>query len=225
MEVIARSGLYPVAQRAGARLGTANGWQVVLGYGSIEAEREAARERVALADVSAASKLVIQGWDIDEALATQFDAVPENPTDLVTFDGGWITQTNRYEYYAVLPLDRVDETVDALRAAFAEAEAHAHVTPVTHGRDAIAVLGPCAAEALGKVCGLDLHERVFPNHRAQISSLAKVTAMIARVDRGGLPCYEVHLDRTFSEYVWEVVRDVAGELGGMAIGLEALDEL
>ncbi|MFQ5796825.1 MAG: sarcosine oxidase subunit gamma family protein [Candidatus Bipolaricaulia bacterium] len=227
MEVIAKSGLHPVAQRAGAHLGTVDGWRVVLGYGSVEAEQEAARERVALADVSAAGKLVIQGWgtDIDEALGAQLGAAPENPTDLVTFDGGWIAKTNRYEYYAVLPLDKVDGTVDALHVAFAEVHVHAHVTPVTHGRDAMAVLGPRAAEALSKVCGLDFHERVFPNHRAQISSLAKVKVTIARVDRGNLPCYEVHLDRTFSEYVWEVVLDAAGELGGMTIGLEALNKL
>lgn len=222
-EAVAKSGLSAVAERAGARVETVAGWQVTLGYDSVEAEQTAARERVALADVSAVGKLVIQGTAIDEVLAGHFGAAPANPTDLVPFDGGWITRMNRYEYYAVLPLDRLEETVGALRAAFAGR--HAHVTSLTHGRDAIAVIGPRARETLSKLCALDFHARAFPNYTAQISNVAKVTALIARVDRAGVRSYEIHLDRSYSEYVWTIVLDAAQEFGGRGIGRDALIRL
>lgn len=218
-ETVAKSGLAAVAERAGARVGTVAGWQVVLGYGPLEAEQTAVREGVALADASAVGKLVIQGRAIDDALTAHFGAAPAQPTDLMAFDGGWITRMNRYEYYAVLPLDQLGEKVDALRAAFAGR--HAHVTSLTHGRDAIAVIGPRAPETLNKLCALDFHARTFPNHTAQISNVAKVAALIARVDRAGIRSYEIHLDRSYSECVWAALLDAAQEFGGRAVGWPA----
>ena len=223
MEILVKSGISAVFQPAGARLGVLDHWQVALGYGAVGAELTSARERVALADVSAVGKLMIQGQGIAEIILEKFGVVPQRPTELVTFEGGWITRLNRYEYYAVLPLAAVDETVEALRSAFVGR--HAQVTTLTHGRDAFALIGPRAPDTLGKVCGLNFHEHKFPNEKAQISSVAKVTAMVARLDRAGTLCYEVHLDRSFSEYVWAVTLDAAEEFAGQPIGREALQRL
>jgi len=223
VEILVKSGISAVFQPAGARLGVLDHWQVALGYDAVEAELASARERVALADVSAVGKLLIQGQGIAEIILEKLGVAPQRPTELLTFEGGWITQLNRYEYYAVLPLAAVDETVEAFRSAFVGR--HAGVTCLTHGRDAFAVIGPRAPDTLGKVCGLNFHQHNFSNGKSQTSSVAKVTAMVARVDRAGVLCYEVHLDRGFSEYVWELTLDAAEEFAGQPIGREALQRL
>lgn len=181
-KMIAKSGLIPVAERAGAQLGEFQGWKIPLAYDAIETEVKAARERVALVDVSAVGKLLIQGENVDEALAAQFGTVPEGPTDLAPFADGWLTQFNRTEYYSALSLDAEERAIDELRSSFGGM--HAHVTSITHGRDTFALIGPDAPRTLTKLCALDFRERAFPNRRAQLSSVAKVQAMVARVDRG-----------------------------------------
>ncbi len=222
-QLLVRSGLIPAAERDGADLGEHEDWQVPLAYDEAETEIAAARDRVAIVDLSPVGKLLIQGEAIGAALADQFGSVPEKPTDLVLFDGGWLSRVNSFEYYAVLPLDRLTENVDSLCAALDDT--HTHVTDLTHGRDVLGVLGPAASQALSKLCGLDFRERVFPNHCAQASSLAKVHALIARVDRGEVPCYEVHVDRTYGEYVWDAMSDAIAEFDGRAIGTFAMRQI
>lgn len=222
MEKIAQSGLVPVAERWSCRFGTVSGWRVPLAYGSPESTAEVARRRVALADVSAAAKLLIQGREVHDVLAAQLGGWPERPTELYEFEDGWSTRVNRSEYYLVAPLARGDELVERLRRALAGR--HAHITSLTHGRDAVAVIGPRAPELLGKLCGLDFHDRAFPDHSAQTGSLANVVALIARIDRADLPSYEVHVDRAVSEYVYESMLDAAEEFAGRPIGLDALSD-
>ena len=222
-EMIVKSGASPVASGAGARLDTVSGRRVVSSYGEVEGEVLAARERVILADVSATGKLVIQGRQIESILADTFGGSPAAPGDLVTFEGGWITKLNRYEYYAVLPLNKVEATREALQSAFNGL--HAHATSLTYGRDALALAGPHAAQTLSKLCALDLHTAVFPNRRAQIGSVGGVTALIARLDKSDVRHYELHVDRSYAEFLWEVISDAAEEFDGRMVGTEAIGRL
>lgn len=222
-EIIVKSGASPVPTDAGARMDTVSGWQVVSSYGDVEAEVAAARERVVLADASASGKLVIQGRQIESVLADTFGGSPAAPGEVVTFENGWITKMNRYEYYAVLPLNRVETRVQTVQSAFDGL--HAHVTSVTHGRDALALAGPHAAETLSKLCALDLHAAAFPDRRAQIGSVAGVTALVARLDKTGVRYYELHVDRSYGEFLWEVILDAAKEYGGRMVGTEAISRL
>lgn len=222
-DMIVKSGVLPVAKSASGHVDVVAGWQIVSSYGDVEAEVAAARERVALADVSAAGKLVIQGRDIQSTLTDTFGGAPAAPGELATFKDGWITKLNRYEYYAVLPLKRLDATVDTLRSAFEGR--HAHVTSLTHGRDALALVGPYAAETVSKLCALDLHPAVFPEQRARIGSVAGVTTLVARLEKAGVPSFELHVDRSYGHFLWEAIMDAAEEFEGRIIGTEALAQL
>lgn len=222
-EMIVKSGASPVASGTGARVDTVSGWRVVSSYGEVEGEVAAARERVVLADVSATGKLLIQGRQIESVLADTLGGSPAAPGELATFEDGWITKLNRYEYYAVLPLNRVEATSKALQSAFDGS--HAHVTSLAHGRDALALAGPCATQTLSKLCALDLHAAVFPDRRAQVGSVASVTALIARLDKAGVPYYELHVDRSYGEFLWEVILDAAEEFEGRMVGTEAIGRL
>jgi len=222
-ELLARSGLIPVAERDGADFGEHEGWQVPLAYSEVDEEIAAAKDRVAVVDLSALGKLLIQGEAIGVVLAAQFGSVPKSPTDLEPFDEGWLTRVNSCEYYAVLPLDRLPEAVESLRSTLGNN--HAHVADLTHGRDVLGLAGPHASQALSKLCGLDFRERAFPDQCAQASSLAKVRALIARVDRGEMPCYEIHVDRNYSAYVWDAVVDAIAKFDGRAIGTVAMDHI
>jgi sarcosine oxidase subunit gamma len=81
------------------------------------------------------------------------------------------------------------------------------LTDITHGRAVICLGGAPAAEVLPKVCGLNFTDSHFPNRYAAQTSLAKVRALIVRLDTVQAPAYYLIVDRSLAAYVWEVVYD------------------
>lgn len=218
---IAKNGLSERAKQLEARYGVREGWQVTLEYDTFDLAYQAAIQRVAFTDVSATGKLWIQGQSVKETLKQTFGVSPDHPTELKRFPDGWITQINRQEYYAIIALEQLNHYFSQLQKSFQEQ--HAHVTSVTHGKDIIAVFGPQAASVLGKICALDFQS--FDKETALSGHLADVSAIIARCDLKHLPCYEIHLDRSYSEYALNVLLDAAEDFNGQLIGLDALNIL
>jgi sarcosine oxidase subunit gamma len=96
------------------------------------------------------------------------------------------------------------------------------LTDITHGRAVICVGGVCAPEVLPKVCGLDFTDSEFPNRYAAQTSLAKVRALIVRLDTAQAPAYYLIVDRSLAAYVWEVVYDATQEFSGVVMSQELL---
>jgi len=215
---IAKNGLNERAKQLEARYGVRDGWQVTLEYDTFDLAYQAATQGVALTDVSAVGKLWIQGRGIDETMKHIFGINPDRPTDLKHFANGWITQINHQEYYAIVPLDQLNHYILQLQQGFQGQ--HAHVTSVTHSKDIIAVFGPQAVSVLGKICALNIEN--LDEETAQSGRLAQVSAIVVRCNLKHLPCYEIHLDRSYSEYVLNVLLDAAKEFNGQLIGLDAL---
>jgi heterotetrameric sarcosine oxidase gamma subunit len=85
------------------------------------------------------------------------------------------------------------------------------ITDITHGRGVLRLSGPHAADVLPKLCGLDFRENAFPDLHAAQTSYAKVKALIIRQDAGGHPAYLIIVDRSHTQYVWDVTADAMGE--------------
>jgi sarcosine oxidase gamma subunit len=66
---------------------------------------------------------------------------------------------------------------------------------------------------LGKICGLDFHDTIFPNLRVAQTSAAKIKTLIARYDTAERPTYFLHVNRPLGQYFWETVWDAGQEFG------------
>lgn len=96
----------------------------------------------------------------------------------------------------------VESTVERLREA--SGSAHVTITDLTHGRGQFRLSGPRAVEVLHKSCALDFSDSAFPNLHAAQTGLAKVHALIVRLDES-TPAYYLAVDRSLAAYVWEAV--------------------
>lgn len=85
------------------------------------------------------------------------------------------------------------------------------VFDLTHGRAAMRITGPAAADVLAKVCAIDLAGEVTPDGAAWRSSVAKVVTDVVRDDRGGQRSYLMHCDRAFGQYLFDALLDAGAE--------------
>ncbi|NNG06032.1 MAG: hypothetical protein HKM95_18270 [Inquilinus sp.] len=91
---------------------------------------------------------------------------------------------------------------------------HATAVDIGDGATTIRLAGPRARDVLAKGCPLDLHPRAFGPGRVAQSVIAQADAVIHQTaDDGGGPVFEIHVRRSFAEYLWLWLADAALEFG------------
>jgi glycine cleavage system aminomethyltransferase T len=93
---------------------------------------------------------------------------------------------------------------------------------VTGAYCAMTIVGPQARETIARFCALDLRPQVTPVGALRPGSVARTPGLAIREaeDR-----YLLLAGFAYGEYLWTVVADAAGHLGGGPIGVDDLPEL
>jgi heterotetrameric sarcosine oxidase gamma subunit len=197
------------------------GWQVVQWFSSVEQEIAAARQRVALCDQSQRAKLTIEGEAAGALLEARDLAVNGG---LKTVEGHlYRLRPDRFfisldERNAAAAVRRLDDMAQAATSLIT-------VTEVTHANAELWLIGPHSAELLGRLCSLDFYASQFPNGAAKQSSVAKITQLIIRQDRGGLPAYALIGPRSLASYLWQTIFEAGKDLGLQLMGNIAFEQL
>lgn len=167
-------------------------------------------DSVELADLSATRGLVeILGRQAEGPIRQTYGDAPAAPGDVWASGDGALVRLTQDEFALLLAdQSQVESAVERLRGA--SGSAHVMVTDLTHGRGQLRLGGPRAVEALQKLCGLDFSETTFPNLHAAQTSLAKVHALIVRLDES-IPAYYLIVDRSLAAYVWAALTDAMQE--------------
>jgi len=97
---------------------------------------------------------------------------------------------------------------------------------LTHGRALMRLTGHAAAQALSKVCAVDLAEATTPEGAGFRSSVAKVTTDVVRDDAGGggERSYLLHCERSSGQYLFECLLDAGKEFGVEPAGSDLTGE-
>jgi len=90
---------------------------------------------------------------------------------------------------------------------------HVSVIDGTHSRAMFRLAGAGAASVLEKLCSLDWNDHMTPDGAAVSGSVAKVTCDIVRNDLDGVPSYLISCDRSFGQYLFDVILDAGQEFG------------
>jgi heterotetrameric sarcosine oxidase gamma subunit len=205
---VARSPFATSAAAAGAAIDVVDGWEVPVGFGDLAEERRAVQETVGFADRSSLGKLELQG-----TLGELLDGAALGGT-VQRDDAVWCPLSAG----RAIALCEAGATA-SLRARLEETW-DGSVLDVTATFAALTIAGPLARETFARFCALDLRDSATPVGAFRPGSVARTPGMVLReADDRWLMLFGA----AYAEYVWTVVADAAGRLGGRPVGLGALD--
>ena len=200
-DAVAHSPMERQAREAGARFEVRDGWNVAVEFPG------ASGDAVGWADVSHLAKVELQGPP--EAIAAAAGGELPFGTAVRRDDAWWcrLTQTRAVVIGRRPELDGSDD-ID--------------VVDVTCNFAALTLVGPLARETFARFCALDLRPRVTPVNALRPGSIGRQPGILIREDEER---YLFLFGWATGEYMWSVVADAAGHLGGGPIGVDALREV
>jgi len=217
-----RPPLARVLDQAGAQ------WRL-LGDGAVAVELPSAAdpEALALIDLSALPRIGFKGRGTLEAMRRR--GVTLEPRANAAFqqpDGSLCVVLAPSEVLLLSALAGDGGRFEAWERAF-ELDAGERAYPLRR-RDShfwIAISGRRAPEMFAKLCAIDLRPHKFPNLSVTQTSVAKMTGIVVRWDRGVTPVLHLLADIASASYFYVCLVDAAREFEGAFIGLERLEGL
>jgi sarcosine oxidase subunit alpha len=198
---VKRSAVHHLHVHERARFAVQHGWEIAASFGDVGAERNAALQAVALADVSWLGKLECKGpWAA--SLASQpvagGIACPVTPERLL-----WIVEPSS--------IDRAKKTLESVRAG----QSRCYLIDTSSVHASFELRGPHVSDVLSKLASAkpEIGTPIF-------ASVGGVRSLFVRSTRG----LQLHFQREFGEYLWESLLDAGKEFGIRAVGVEALAE-
>jgi heterotetrameric sarcosine oxidase gamma subunit len=198
---VARSPMEALAADAGARLEVRDGWNVAVSYPAASSG-----ETVSWCDTSHLRKLQLQGSA--EAIDAAAGGTLQAGTALRRDDAWWCRLTS--------------DRALVIGGAPAPEEGDLELVDVTSVFASLTISGPLSRECFARFCALDLRPSVTPVAALRPASIARQPGTLIREaeDR-----YLILFGWATAEYMWSVVADAAGHLGGGPIGVDQLSEV
>jgi 4-methylaminobutanoate oxidase (formaldehyde-forming) len=244
-----RSALYDRLAAKGARFGARMGWERALYFAPpaepnppytfdqpgwlkyMLAEQQAVRERAAIFDQTSFSKFLLQGRDALKVLQRLCANEIDVPAGRIVYTA-LLNQRGGFE--SDLTVIRLAETSFLIISGSAQTtrdfdwitrhigEDFAVLTDVTGAWSVVSVMGPKAAETLGKVSPADLS--LPPGMTAEIDiGYARVRA--ARMSYVGGPGFELYVPVEFTAGVYDAIATAGAEFGLIDGGYHTIDAL
>ena len=197
-DAVAHSPMEGPARAAGARFEVRDGWNVAVAFPA----GAGSGDTVSWADVSHLPKVELQGSS---------DVIGELPfSTAVRRDDAWwcrLTQTRALVIGGRPEFDAADDL---------------DVLDVTCNFAALTLLGPLARETFARFCALDLRPKATPVGALRPGSVGRQPGLVIREDEER---YLFLFGWATGEYMWSIVADAGGHLGGAPVGLDALREV
>jgi aminomethyltransferase len=215
------SAMYRVQEALGARFTDDAGWRVADVYSSVEDEMARARSGVGLCDVSACGKLDVRG-DAVESLGVKATGRPVPTVGLASrerVNGASVLLCRRAadELLVLTPPREMSAVADVLTKAVEGA--CAHVTDLTSGFAVVDLIGENVGALLERLVALDLSS-VPPLGIVQ-GELARVHAIMLRLEHPALTVFRALIPRESGDFVWRTLGEAGHDLGFTPVGAAA----
>jgi len=206
----------PVAHaqpRGSAKWEVINGMDIAVEFASSEIEQ--ARQKVlGVIDVSCLERFGVKGPNAAQWLNDRGIAIPANPN-------AWILCEQKT---LVLRLGSSEFLIEDLLGGNAcsklasDKTRMASVYKVPRADAAFIVSGSEVLNLFSELCSLDLREKSFLDNDVIMTQVAGISATVIRQSLNGEQVYRIWCDGTYGPYMWDVLLEIAVELGGGAVG-------
>ena len=222
--VLRRSMLYRTLLQQGAVYEKLGDGAVAAHFGRAD-EAETAR-RLAIADLSPLSRSGFKSRDTVDWLQSQGVAIPERPNCAQVQDDGSVVARLSNDEHVILSSLRGSDLPARLDTAWQlDSSRMCYRMPRAHSYAWLAVTGEHSSTMFSKVCGVDLRPHKFARGDIAQTSLARINAVIIRVDIGATLAFYVLADSASAEFLWMCLIDAMQEYSGQPVGLSALLQL
>ncbi len=215
---IAKSPMEPGAAAAAARFEERDGWKVAVSFPGEDFSR------VGFADVSQLGKIELQAGadDLAAMVASASGGASLELRQATRAGGAWWCPYSPTRAVVLCSAADTAALRDRLTATVADANGIASVIDITTSQGAMTILGPLAREVFARFTAIDLRPQVTPVHGWRPGSVARTGGAILceAPDR-----YLMLFGAALGQYVWTLVADAAGHLGGGPVGVDALEPL
>jgi heterotetrameric sarcosine oxidase gamma subunit len=218
---VARTPMEGAARAAGASFEVRDGWNLALGYGDAERERQSIAQTAGWADVSHLGKVELQGDpdDVKQIVAACAAGAELTLGHATRVEDSWWCPLTRSRVLVICEPGRLAAVRNGLSKAAERATGATSVVDVTTVFAAMTVLGPLAREVFARFSALDLRPKVTPIGGLRPGSIARQPAILIREDEDR---FLFLFGWGTGEYMWTVISDAAISLAGAAVGLDAL---
>ena len=194
--------------------GVVNGMKIAVEFAS--ADIELGRKKVlGITDVSCFERYGVKGLQASQWLADRETAIPTNPNSWTLCDQK--TLVLRLGSSEFLIEDQLGGL--ACKKLASETARSAGVYKVPRADAAFILSGSEVHNLFSELCSLDLREKSLADKEVIMTQVAGISAIVLRQTIGGEQVYRVWCDGTYGPYMWDVLLEIAVELGGGAVGL------
>lgn len=225
-----RSPIYRETQKDGAFCDVVNNGAVPMHYGNPDAEVERAG-RMGIADLSVLPRTGFKGGGTVEWLQGQGLSIGPDSNMAYRQEGGELAaRLAPGEIFLIDSLDATGTLIERLNGGWTwgtekPRKLIGYPMPRQDSHAWFMITGSAAPEMFAKICGVDLRLHKFATGQIAQTSLAKMSGIVIRDDRGAIPAFHLLADVASAEYLWGAVLDAMSEFGGAPVGLEALRRL
>ena len=214
----------------GATMGDYCGWQRPAFYASKEEELSTLKQKGGICDVSPNGKLMLQGADLDSLLesdctetvspevgrAARLDA---HGRDDHSIGPALVCRLSDDEALVVTLPGGAQTVIDHLVGRLGGC---AHLVDVSPGFAGIKAVGLQGHHLLAKLTDVDLNPGRFVDLSCAQTKLAELYVVVVRCDDAGQLSYEVYVERSYGEFLWDAMLEAGHELGVGPVGVEAM---
>ena len=220
---ILQSNIEATLVEGGAKIEERDGWRVAVSYGDPEAEKKACAESVGIAELSSLGITELLGTPAGiEAITSEVAGTAAKLGEAVFAGGAWWCTVKPDRVLAITDASDTSAPRGRLEAAAAARNELVSVTDLTSTLTTFSYSGPLARDTFARITALDLREREFPVRGFLPGSIGRVPGLLLRQ---GQDSFLHTFGAASAQYMWESVIDAAEELGGRAVGIDALGPL
>ena len=200
-------------------MGVVHNMQVALAFeaADIEANR---KNKLGVTDVSCFAKFGVKGPNAASWLMSQGLQVPAHHNTWLAHEGYMVLKLGASEF---LVEDQYHNNTGQKLASFNQS-ATTGAYQVQRADAAFILSGSEVLNMLSELCMLDLRDSALPANAVLMTQIAGISATILRQQLNGEQVYRIWCDSTYGVYMWNILLEVASELGGGAVGLASYNK-